>query len=145
MHLLTEQEVAPRARALARFVAALIPQSTVIVYTLGSDGSNTFWIPKAAIGEAAVHDVSIRSDSGLLGFLFEKAEPILRTASQLKREDYPHIDARRTLRSLCYIPLVNNDNLVGTMEILSFEQDLSKWPQHRSCWHSPTRANGTVP
>jgi RND family efflux transporter MFP subunit len=125
-HLLAEQEVVPRARALARFVAELIPQSTVSVYTLGSDGSNTFWIPKAAIGEAAVHDASILSDCGLLGGLLEKAEPILRTASQLKREDYPHIDARRTLRSLCYIPLLNSDNLVGTLEILSFDQDLSR-------------------
>jgi RND family efflux transporter MFP subunit len=125
-HLLAEQEVVPRARALARFVAELIPQSTVSVYTLGSDGSNTCWIPKAAIGEAAVYDASIQSDCGLLGVLLEKAEPILRTASQLKREDYPHIDARRTLRSLCYIPLVNSDNLVGTLEILSFDRDLSR-------------------
>jgi RND family efflux transporter MFP subunit len=124
-NLLAEQEVVPRTRVLARFVADLIPESAVSVYTLGSDDSNTYWVPKATIGEAAVHDEDILSDAGLLGSLLEKAEPVLRTAAQLHREDYPHIDARRTLRSLCYVPLIHNDNLVGALEILSFERELT--------------------
>ncbi len=120
-----EQEVAPRARSVARYVAELIGQCAVSVYTLGSDGSNTFWIPKATIGEATVHERSILADTGILGSLLENSAPVLRTGTQLKREDYPHIDTRRTLLSLCYIPLVHNDNLVGALEVLSFEQALS--------------------
>jgi RND family efflux transporter MFP subunit len=123
--LLGEQEVVPRARAIAKFLVELIPQSAVSVYTLGSDGANTYWIPKATIGEAVIHDESILPDRGLLGSLMERAEPVLRTATQLKREDYPHIDPRRSLRSLGYLPLIHNDDLVGALEILSFEQDLS--------------------
>ncbi len=46
--------------------------------------------------------------------------------NEIKREDYPHIDTRRTLLSLCYIPLVHKENLVGTLEILSFEEELSE-------------------
>ena len=123
--LLGEQEVVPRTRAVAKFVAELVSQSAVSVYTLGSDGSNTYWMPRATVGEATVHDQSILSDTGVLGSVLESAEPVLRTAPQLKREDYPHIDTRRTLRSLCYLPLVHNDNLVGALEILSFERELS--------------------
>jgi GAF domain-containing protein len=123
--LFTEQEVAPRARSVARYVAELIGQCAVSVYTLGSDGSNTFWIPKATIGEATVHERSILADTGILGSLLENSAPVSRTGTQLKREDYPHIDTRRTLLSLCYIPLVHNDNLVGALEVLSFEQALS--------------------
>ncbi len=124
-NLLAEQEVGPRARILARYVATLIPQSAVSVYTLGSDGSNTFWIPKATIGEATIHEQSIHSDTGALGTLLEKPVPILRHAAEFSREDYPHIDTRRTLQSLCHIPLLYNDNLFGALEILSFEDELS--------------------
>jgi RND family efflux transporter MFP subunit len=124
-NLLAEQELGPRARALARFVANLLPQSAVSVYTLGSDGSNTYWIPKATIGEAAIHDQSILAGTGTLGSLLEESAPVLRTAAELKREDYPHIDTRRTLLSLCYIPLLHNDSLFGALEILSFEAELS--------------------
>jgi RND family efflux transporter MFP subunit len=123
--LLMAQEIAPRTRSVARYVAELIGQCAVSVYTLGSDGSNTFWIPKATIGEATVHERSILANTGILSSLLENSAPVLRTGTQLKREDYPHIDTRRTLLSLCYIPLVHNDNLVGALEVLSFEQALS--------------------
>src|SRR5438445_9903146 len=84
--LLAEHEVAPRARALARFVADLLPESAVSVYTLASDASQTYWIPKATIGDATIHDQSILSGAGILGSLLEESVPVLRTAVQLKRE-----------------------------------------------------------
>jgi RND family efflux transporter MFP subunit len=123
--LLTEQEVGPRARALAAFVADLLPSSAVNVYTLGSDGADAYWIPKATIGEATIHEQSILAGAGILGSLLEESSPVLRTAAELKREDYPHIDTRKTLLSLCYIPLLHNDSLLGALEILSFEEELS--------------------
>jgi len=123
--LLAEQEVGPRARALARFVADLLPESAVSVYTLASDSSETYWIPKATIGDATIHDQSILGGAGILGSLLEDSASVLRTAAELKREDYPHIDTRRTLLSLCYVPLLHKDSLFGALEILSFEEELT--------------------
>jgi RND family efflux transporter MFP subunit len=123
--LLGEQEVGPRALALAKFVAGLLPQSAISVYTLGSDDSDTYWIPKATLGDAAVHDQLVHADSGILGSLLKESSPVLRTAAQLQREDYPHIDTRKSLLSLCYIPLLHNDSLLGALEILSFEEELT--------------------
>jgi RND family efflux transporter MFP subunit len=123
--LLAEQEVAPRARAMARFVADLLPESAVSVYTLASDSSETYWIPKATIGDATIHDQSILGSAGILGSLLQESAPVLRTSAQLKREDYSHIDTRRTLLSLCYVPLLHNDSLFGALEILSFEEELT--------------------
>src|SRR5207245_6034233 len=117
-----------RARALARFVADLLPESAVSVYTLASDTSQTYWIPKATIGDATIHDQSILSGAGILGSLLEESVPVLRTAVHLKREDYPHIDTRRTLLSLCYVPLLHNESLFGALEILSFEEALTDEP-----------------
>ena len=124
--LLTEQEVPQRARALARFVAEFLPEAAVSVYTLASDGAAMYWVPKATIGDATLHGSEIPSESGLLGHLMEDASPVLRAGAAVKREDYPHIDIRRSLGSLCYIPLLNDAHLVGALEILCFEEELTE-------------------
>lgn len=123
--LLAEQEVRPRARALTKFVADLLGEATVSVYTLGSDRANANWIPKATIGEATIHELSIEGGSGLLGSLVEERVPILRSAADLRREDYPHVDTRKSFLSLCYIPLLHNETLFGALEIFSFEEKLT--------------------
>ena len=124
--LLAEQEVAPRARVFAKYVAGLLPESAVSVYTLASDGESNFWLPRATVGEAAIHDQAISGDSGFLGSLLSETVPILRSAAQLKREDYAHIDTRRTLLSLVCIPLIHKESLIGALEILAFEEPNSE-------------------
>lgn len=122
LQLLAEQEVAPRARALANFVAGLLPDCAVSVYTVASIENETIWQPRAIVGDAAIHDEGITAESGLLGALLIDAVPVLRTAPELKREDYPHIDTRKTLVSLTCIPLILGENLIGALEILAFEE-----------------------
>jgi RND family efflux transporter MFP subunit len=123
--LLNEQETTPRARIFANYVAGLLNDCAVSVYTLATDGTTNFWLPRAIVGEAAVHDETVSVQSGLLGELAKDTGPILRAADELKREDYAHIDTRRTLLSLACIPLMNGDNVVGAMEILAFEEATS--------------------
>jgi RND family efflux transporter MFP subunit len=125
-NLLTEQEVFPRARAFARFVAELLADCAVSVYTIGTDDQGTCWVPRATVGDATIHDQAIPEHSGLLGLLAEETEAIHRTAAELKREDYAHIDTRKTLLSLTYLPLVHGENLLGALEILGFEEETSK-------------------
>jgi RND family efflux transporter MFP subunit len=123
-NLLGEQEAVPRARIFVKFVADLLGESAVSVYTLAGDGETSYWVPKATAGDATVHEQAIPVDSGLMGTLQEEASPVIHRGEDLKREDYPHIDTRRTLLSLCYIPLIHKENLIGALEILSFEEEL---------------------
>ena len=123
--LLAEQELIPRARVLARFVSSLLGDSAVSVYTIGVDGESSFWVPKATVGEATIHEQAIPLDSGLMASLDQDASPVIHKGKDLKREDYPHIDTRRSLLSLAYLPLIHKENLVGALEILSFEEELS--------------------
>ena len=118
--LLAEQEVGPRARVIAKFVAGVLPESAVCVYTLTSDGVNDFWAPRAVTGEAAVNEQGVPADSGVLGEVLRQSRPVLRQNGELKREDYSHIDTRKTLRSLACIPLNKNGKLMGALEILAF-------------------------
>jgi RND family efflux transporter MFP subunit len=122
--LIEEQEVASRARILASFASELVPDSAASVYTLGSEGGENFWTPRAIVGDATIHEQAIASDSGLLGDLFDgDAQPVTKSAPTLQREDYPHIDARRTVRSISYVPLIDGENVVGAVEILCFGSD----------------------
>jgi RND family efflux transporter MFP subunit len=125
IHLLAEQELIPRARVLAQFVNSVLGDSAVSVYILASNGENSFWVPKATVGEATIHDQVIALDSGLMTSLQEDAAPVIHNGKDLKREDYPHIDTRRSLLALAYVPLFSNNSLIGTLEILSFEDELS--------------------
>lgn len=123
--LLSEREVEPRARSLARFVAEIFPESAVNVYTLEVREDAAYWAVKATVGEVTIHDQLIESNSGLLGRLVEDSSLIVRGGAAVKREDYPHVDVRRTLSSLCYLPLVRDADLVGALEILSFDENLT--------------------
>jgi RND family efflux transporter MFP subunit len=118
--LIEQQEVASRARILARFAAELTPDTAATVYTIASEADENFWVPRAIIGDLTIHDEAIPSATGLLATLFDDVEPITKSAPRLQREDYPHIDARRTVRSVNYIPLIHNEEMVGALELVCF-------------------------
>jgi len=42
--------------------------------------------------------------------------------SQLAREEYAHLDVRRTVTSLAYVPLLVDETLIGVIELISYEQ-----------------------
>ena len=125
LNLLAEQEITPRAKVFARFVSELIADAAVSVYTLGSVDERAVWVPRATVGEAKLHNEEIPAESGLLGMIFAESEAINRKAAEIKREDYPHIDIRKSLLSLTYLPLIHNENLIGALEILAFEEEIS--------------------
>jgi RND family efflux transporter MFP subunit len=125
LNLFAEQEVTPRAKTFARFVSELIADAAVSVYTLASAGDKAVWVPRATVGEAKLHNEEIPAESGLLGMVFTESAAINRAAAEIKREDYPHIDIRKSLLSLTYLPLIHNENLIGALEILAFEEEIS--------------------
>lgn len=45
--------------------------------------------------------------------------------ADLKREEYAHLDIRRTVISLAYVPLLSKQTLVGAIELISFHHFLS--------------------
>jgi RND family efflux transporter MFP subunit len=122
LELLAEQEVGPRARAIAKFVAGVLPDSAVCVYTLAGDGTNYVWVPRAVNGDAAVNEQQVPGDSGVLGEILQNGRPVLRLGDDLRREDYAHVDTRKTLLSLACLPLNKNGSLIGALEILAFEE-----------------------
>ena len=120
--LLTQQEVGPRAQVIADQIAQLLPGIAVVVYVI-EDQQNPAWTPKAIAGEITVGDVT-EFDSGTLGTVAANKTFMQFEGSDLQREEYRHLDIRRTVTALAYVPLVLDDILFGAIELVSCDQPL---------------------
>jgi RND family efflux transporter MFP subunit len=118
--LLARPEVGPRAQVTAEQVAQLLPGTAVVVYTIENQDQPS-WTPKATAGEISVAE-ELEFNSGTLGVVAETKEFAQFETSRLAREDYAHLDIRRTVTSLAYAPLLADEILFGTIELISYEQ-----------------------
>src|SRR4030081_1348134 len=69
--LLTQQELAPRARTMAKAVAEFLPGTAANVYLLGEQENESVWIPTASAGEVSVQAGAFAAGQGVLGELLE--------------------------------------------------------------------------
>ena len=122
--LLAQQEVIPRAQAVANKVSELLPDTAVVVYVI-ADQESPNWTAKAIAGDVTVTD-TVEFDAGTLGALAEKRERLVFEGSSLPREEYAHLDIRRQFVTLVYVPLLVNETLVGAIELFHSEQSFPK-------------------
>jgi RND family efflux transporter MFP subunit len=120
--LLARAEVRPRAQVTAEQVAQLLPGIAVVVYII-EDLDNPAWTRKAIAGEVKVGG-PLEFTAGTLGGLAETKTLMVFEGAELQREDYAHLDIRRTVTALAYVPLFVDDVLFGTIELVSYEQAL---------------------
>jgi len=122
--LLAHPEVRPRAQITADQVAELFPGIAVVVYVVEDQG-NPAWRARATAGEITVAE-AMAFQEGTLGAVAENKTLQVFEVSDLKREDFAHLDVRRTLVSLAYVPLLIEETLIGVIELASYEQSLSE-------------------
>jgi RND family efflux transporter MFP subunit len=140
--LLSQQEVAPRAQLTANQCEQLLAETLVVVYVV-SDQNNPSWIPKASAGDISVVP-EIEFQQGTLGTLVEARSSQVFKGSDLLRESYRHLDVRRDVASLAYIPLELGDDLIGAIELIHytevFTEDLIEKVQELAEMASPALA-----
>jgi RND family efflux transporter MFP subunit len=118
--LLARAEVGPRAQVTADQIAELLPGTAVVVYII-EDLDNPAWTAKALAGEVTV-GAAMEFGAGTLGTVAAKKALVVFEAPDLRREEYAHLDVRRTVTSLAYIPLLQEDVLFGAVELVCYEQ-----------------------
>jgi len=123
--LLAAQELIPRARSIARIVSEALPGCSVNVYNAATRADRQVWIPRAWSGEETVRANTTPANAGTLAIGSSAREPQVFAGTAVSREDYAHLDIRRTLRGLAYLPLEYGDELVGLVEILNFDLELA--------------------
>jgi RND family efflux transporter MFP subunit len=118
--LLARAEVGQRTQVTAEQVAQLLPGTAVVVYII-EDLDNPAWTPKAIAGDVTVGR-TVGFGTGTLGAVAERKELVMFEYADLQREDYAHLDIRRKLNSLAYVPLLLDEVLFGAIELVSYEQ-----------------------
>jgi len=121
--LLTERELTARARLVARQVAELLPETALAVYVV-EDQQAPAWRLKAFIGDLSLDQAEIPLPSGTLGAVAAQREILQFEAATIAREEYAHLNVRRSFSSLTYVPIVLEDTLLGCIEIVNFNAPL---------------------
>src|SRR5215467_2003223 len=106
----------PRARILARALVEAIAGSAVNVYSVGTVADQLVWIPRAAAGEQTIRGNRTPANEGTLARAAGADGPLVLEAAVVSREEYAHLDIRRTLKALAYVPLRKDDSLAGMIE-----------------------------
>lgn len=122
--LLQEREVIPRARIALRAFAEHLPGCAIILYTSSDLQAKVRWVAKAITGEITMHERSVDPEVGTLGMVMREKERLVFSGSSLRREEYAHLNIRRTLNSLAYIPILHKEKLIAVVEIVSYERVL---------------------
>lgn len=122
--LLEVLETAARARLTAQAILHQFPATTTTIYVLEEDDDGPFWSGRATLGESAEPDHRVPAEAGTLGTVFHDPRTIVFEGNTLVREDYAHLNVRRTVKSLTCVPLLHGGTLVGAIEILSFDAPL---------------------
>ena len=118
--LLAEREVAPRAQVIAAEFSAQLGGAAVVY--LFDAGSTPRWSSKASVGEV---NAPSSCEALTLAMLAETGHPLTFAGADLAREHYAHLDVRRTIVSLAYLPIHWEGVLMGAVEVVSFDRVLA--------------------
>jgi RND family efflux transporter MFP subunit len=124
--LLENQEVVPRARILANTFVEVLPGTAVVLYTLADAIDGKVWNARAVAGEGVEPDQDVPFEAGTLGSLAGEQKVLIYSANEVAREEYAHLNVRRTIHSLVYLPIFAEEQLIGAVEIASFEGALDE-------------------
>ncbi len=84
------------------------------------------FIANGFAGDIALAEAIVSGDARPFEMLAEKGAPFLLPATALAREDYAHLDVRRSFQALGYVPIIRDDYLVGAIEIVSYGPSLTE-------------------
>jgi multidrug resistance efflux pump/transcriptional regulator with GAF, ATPase, and Fis domain len=121
--LLTDRDLAQRARRIVAAFAELFPESAIVLYVPETTDQSILWRVRAMSGDVRV-DTHLIEQMETFQSVLNSSEPMVYAGTALAREAYRHLDLRRTIASWALLPLVANGNTVAVLEIISFSDEL---------------------
>ena len=127
--LLVAADTATRAGLVASTVTQLIPDSACAVHRVVLTEEGPHWMILAVAGDASQVDESPPEGNSLVApLLTEAPEGVIYPGSDVRREDYAHLNVSRSVESVAYLPVLYEDQLIGAIEILTFSAALDGRP-----------------
>jgi RND family efflux transporter MFP subunit len=124
--LISARSAAGRAGLLTGAVSEMLAGTASILYQLREDGEGELlWAPIGASGDVASMAEALPLRSALFAPVVDESDPIVYSASAIAAEDYAHFHVSKSFRSIGYVPLITRSRLIGLLEVVSFEDELS--------------------
>jgi RND family efflux transporter MFP subunit len=119
--LLVAPDAASRAALVASVITQLIPDSACAVHRVVLSEEGSHWAILAVAGDVSHLQESIPEGNSLVApLLTVEPRAAIYPGSEVRREDYAHLNVSRSVESLAYIPLLLEEQLVGAVEIFTF-------------------------
>jgi multidrug resistance efflux pump/GAF domain-containing protein len=123
--LLTAQDSQARASLIASAVIEVIPDSACILHRIMPDRPGSPWVAIGRAGAISIRQVSQPLPNRLLApLIYGETEVYIYPSSDIRREDYAHVNVGRSVASISYLPLLDRDAVIGAVEIFSFSREL---------------------
>ncbi|HEY3705397.1 MAG TPA: GAF domain-containing protein [Terracidiphilus sp.] len=123
--VLAAPNTAARAALLAAAVVEQLPDTACVIHRFVPDENGGEWTALAIAGYATLELASFPAPDRLISSLLTEARAVIFDGPALRREDYAHLHITRSLESLAYVPLLHQDEVLGTIEIVSFSEPLA--------------------
>lgn len=131
--LLAANDSAARSALIASAVVEALPGCACVLHRLLSDNGEAAWGAVGLAGDVSVEQFSMADDSRLLAPLFaETPAGVIYPGSLIRREDYAHLHVNRSVAALAYLPLLDQENLLGVIEVVAFSRVLGRRTLPRS-------------
>ncbi|MES2221508.1 MAG: GAF domain-containing protein [Acidobacteriota bacterium] len=125
--LLAASDSAARAGLIATAVVDVFPESACVIHRYRADDEEASWAAIGMAGEVSVERDWLPLDTRLLAPLLSGAPQVKFYPSiELRRDDFAHLHVTRSVESLAYLPLVEDEELIGAIEVISFDVGLQR-------------------
>jgi len=118
--LLSAPDTATRAALVASAITQSLPDSACVVYRFVQAEEDSGWMAIGLAGDISIEQRTLAASSRLIAPLLSGQGPLVYPGAAIRREDFSHLGVPRSLSSLAYLPLHQEGEITGAVEILSF-------------------------
>jgi len=124
--LLAASDSAARSALIAAAVVEALPDCACVLHRFLPENGEAAWTAVGLAGDVSVERFSMAAESRLLApLLAESPAAVVYPGGQIQREDYAHLHVNRSIASLAYLPLFDEESLLGAVEVVAFSKVLS--------------------
>ncbi len=119
--LLAAHDAAVRASIIASAIIEQLPDSACAVHRYAGEKGQAVWSVSGIAGEISIEETELEGGTPLINALLTNPfKAIIYQNTSIRREDYSHLHVSRSVASIACIPLLQENRLIGAIEILSF-------------------------
>lgn len=122
LNLLSARDLNTVSRLLATHALEVVNAGAAILYLVGEEALS----PKSIVGQVQVDQQVIPAEASTLAAVLADPNPQSFSGAQIARESYGHLETRRTVQSLAYVPIAIQGRLGAVIEVISFENPLTE-------------------